>query len=38
VSPPLTVGDEEIALLAEGLRAGLDALTVETPVPSAPGA
>ena len=38
VSPPLTVGDEEIALLAEGLRAGLDSLTVDSPVPAAPGA
>jgi len=38
VSPPLTVGDDEIRLLAEGLRAGLDALPAEPPVPSAPGA
>lgn len=38
VSPPLTVGDEEITLLAEGIRAGLDSLSVDTPVPAAPGA
>jgi adenosylmethionine-8-amino-7-oxononanoate aminotransferase len=38
VSPPLIVGDEEIALLAEGLRAGLGSLHVDAPVPSAPGA
>lgn len=38
VSPPLTVGDDEIRLLAEGIRAGLDALPAEPPVPSAPGA
>jgi adenosylmethionine-8-amino-7-oxononanoate aminotransferase len=38
VSPPLTVGDEEIAQLAEGIRAGLDSLSVDTPVPAAPGA
>jgi adenosylmethionine-8-amino-7-oxononanoate aminotransferase len=38
VSPPLVVGDEEIALLADGIRAGLDSLPVQSPVPSAPGA
>jgi putrescine aminotransferase len=38
VSPPLTVGDEEIAQLAGGIRAGLDSLSVDTPVPAAPGA
>jgi adenosylmethionine-8-amino-7-oxononanoate aminotransferase len=38
VSPPLTVTDEEIRLLGEGIRAGLDLLPVETPVPGAPGA
>jgi len=38
VSPPLTVTNEEIRLLGEGIRAGLDALPVESPVPSAPGA
>ncbi|GLZ53010.1 aspartate aminotransferase family protein [Actinomycetospora sp. NBRC 106378] len=38
VSPPLIVTDEEIRLLGEGIRAGLDALPDRTPVPSAPGA
>jgi putrescine aminotransferase len=38
VSPPLTITEEEIRLLGEGLRAGLDLLPVEPPVPSAPGA
>ena len=38
VSPPLTIADDEIRLLGEGIRAGLDALPVEAPVPSAPGA
>ncbi len=38
VSPPLTIGLDEIALLAEGIRAGLDALPNEAPVPAAPGA
>ena len=38
VSPPLTVTEDEIRLLGEGIRAGLDALPVEPPVPSAPGA
>ncbi len=38
VSPPLTVELEHLALLAEGIRAGLDAMPVESPVPSAPGA
>jgi putrescine---pyruvate transaminase len=38
VSPPLTVTEEEIRLLGEGIRAGLDVLPVEPPVPSAPGA
>jgi putrescine---pyruvate transaminase len=38
VSPPLTVELEHLALLAGGIRAGLDAMPVEAPVPSAPGA
>ena len=38
VSPPLTITEEEIRLLGEGIRAGLDLLPVEPPVPSAPGA
>ena len=38
VSPPLTVTEDEIALLAEAIRAGLDSLPVDAPVPAAPGA
>jgi putrescine aminotransferase len=38
VSPPLTVTEEEIGMLAEAIRAGLDSLPVDTPVPAAPGA
>ena len=38
VSPPLTITEDEIRLLGEGLHAGLEALPVEPPVPSAPGA
>lgn len=38
VSPPLTVEREHLDLLAEAIRAGLDALPAEAPVPSAPGA
>ncbi|XP_021300498.1 uncharacterized protein LOC110428900 [Herrania umbratica] len=38
VSPPLIVEREHLDLLAEGIRAGLDAMPVESPVPSAPGA
>lgn len=35
VSPPLTIEPAEIGLLAEGIRAGLDALPAESPVPAA---
>jgi putrescine---pyruvate transaminase len=38
VSPPLTVTEEEIGMLAEAIRAGLDSLPVDAPVPAAPGA
>ncbi len=38
VSPPLTVTEDDIRLLGEGIRAGLDLLPAEPPVPSAPGA
>ena len=38
VSPPLTVTEDELGLLGEGIRAGLDLLAVEPPVPAAPGA
>ena len=38
VSPPLTVTEDEIGLLGEAIRAGLDSLPVDAPVPAAPGA
>ena len=38
VSPPLIVTEEEIGMLAEAIRAGLDSLPVDAPVPAAPGA
>jgi putrescine---pyruvate transaminase len=38
VSPPLTVTEDELRLLGEGIRAGLDLLPAEPPVPAAPGA
>lgn len=38
VSPPLTITEDEIGLLAEAIRAGLDSLSVDAPVPAAPGA
>jgi putrescine---pyruvate transaminase len=38
VSPPLIVTEDEIGLLAEAIRAGLDSLPVDAPVPAAPGA
>jgi putrescine aminotransferase len=38
VSPPLTISTDELHLLADGIRAGLDALPFEAPVPAAPGA
>ena len=38
VSPPLTITPDEIPLLAEAIRHGLDALSAEQPVPSASGA
>jgi adenosylmethionine-8-amino-7-oxononanoate aminotransferase len=38
VSPPLTITTDELHLLADGIRAGLDALPYEAPVPAAPGA
>ncbi len=36
-SPPLTVTLEELGLLAEGIRAGLDALGSMRPEPALPG-
>jgi putrescine---pyruvate transaminase len=38
VSPPLTVTEDEIGMLAEAIRTGLDSLPVDAPVPAAPGA
>jgi putrescine aminotransferase len=38
VSPPLTISEDEIGLLAEAIREGLDSLNADTPVPAAPGA
>lgn len=35
VSPPLTIAESELGLLADGIRAGLDALPTERPVPAA---
>jgi adenosylmethionine-8-amino-7-oxononanoate aminotransferase len=38
VSPPLIIDASELSLLADGIRAGLDSLPVDAPVPAAPGA
>jgi putrescine aminotransferase len=38
VSPPLTISEDEIGLLAEAIREGLDSLNADAPVPAAPGA